>query len=219
MPFTILGVLGYFDALKVKEARTEVLLLLAIFMGIVIPYSAWYDPTGGLSFGPRFVVPAIPFLLLPAGYIVEQARGVRLLAVYGVFAAGAVINGMAAFVTAVPPSTGFDASPFVDYIVPSFAAGNLDSLWASYLGHEWYLGAALILSLGVCLPVIWVERLRGRESTSGRIRAEGPQGNVSSVRRAGFEPARVALSSRGLGSHYPNHWINAAREDPRTETV
>ena len=30
------------------------------------------------------------------------------------------------------------------------------------------------------------------------------------MRRAGFGPAQVALSSGRMGSHYPNHWINAA---------
>ena len=175
-PFTLVGVLGYFDALKAREARAEMLLFLAIFLGIVLPYSAWYDPTGGLSFGPRFLVPAIPFLLLPAGYIVEQAKGVKVAAVYGVFALGAVINGMAAFVTAVPPSTSFDVSPFAAYVVPNFEAGNFDSLWASVLGHNWVAGALLVLALGVALPVGWAESVRRRSGGEGRGSAGHPGG-------------------------------------------
>ncbi|MDG7008731.1 MAG: hypothetical protein JRN06_10935 [Nitrososphaerota archaeon] len=161
-PFTLLGVLGYFEALRAKGARSETLLWLAIFLGIVIPYSAWYEPAGGLAFGPRFIVPAIPLILLPAGYIIEQAKGFRAALVYVVYAAGAVVNGMAAFVTAVPPSTAFDVSPFTSYVVPSFWAGNFDSVWVSYLGRAWYLGAVLVAALGVCLPLIWVEAVRRR---------------------------------------------------------
>lgn len=161
-PLTLLGVLGYVDALRAKKDRAEMLLLLAIFLGILIPYSAWYDPTGGLSFGPRFMVPAMPFLLLPAGLITEQAKGPRRLLVYGLYAAGAVMNGMAAFVTAVPPFRGYDVSPFINYIVPNFEVGNFDSVWAAYLGHPWYLGAFLVVALGVGIPIFWVEAVRRR---------------------------------------------------------
>ena len=166
-PFAVLGVLGYVDALRTKGVAVEALLWLAILLGIVIPYSAWYDPSGGLSFGPRFIVPAIPFLIIPAGFVVEQARGVKSSLVYALYAAGAVINGMAAFVTAVPPSTAFDVSPFLSYIVPNFEAGNFDSLWASYLGHSWLVGAALIASLGLMAPLVWVEAVRRRAESQG----------------------------------------------------
>ncbi|MDE1858581.1 MAG: hypothetical protein KGI26_05915 [Thaumarchaeota archaeon] len=171
-PLTILGFMGYYDAFRTKKVRTEMLLMLAIFLGILLPYSAWYDPTGGLSFGPRFIVPAIPFLLLPAGSIVEQAKRYRVLLVYALYAAGAVINGMAAFVTAVPPSTGFDVSPFTTYIIPNFQTGNFDSLWASILGHPWYVGAALVAALGVAVPLIWVEAVRRRSGQRAAVREE-----------------------------------------------
>lgn len=162
-PITVIGVLGYLDALKAKEIRTEMLLLLAIFLGILLPYSAWYDPAGGLSFGPRFIVPGIPFLMLPAGFIVEQAKRTGRAMVYAAYASGAVVNGMAAFVTAVPPSTDFDVSPFTSYIVPNFQAGNFGSLWAAYLGHQWQVGALLLLALGVAVPVAWVETIRRKQ--------------------------------------------------------
>lgn len=161
-PFAVLGVLGFADALRKKGVRTEMLMLLAVFLGILLPYSAWYDPMGGLSFGPRFIVAAIPLLLIPAGYIVEQARGEKVLLVYAAYAAGAVINGMAAFVTAVPPSTAYTVSPFSSYIIPNFGVGNFDSLWAAYLGHSWLLGAGLVVGLGVAVPLAWVEAVRRR---------------------------------------------------------
>ena len=165
-PITLLGILGFVDALRAREVRSEAILMLAIFLGIVIPYSAWYDPTGGLSFGPRFIVPAIPFLLLPAGFIVEQARGARTLAVYALYVAGVVINGMAAFVTVVPPYNGPSVSPFATYIVPQFAAGAFDSLWAAAIGDSWPVGALLIAGLGVALPLLWVESAKRKRPPS-----------------------------------------------------
>jgi hypothetical protein len=165
-PFAVLGVLGYWDAIKSRGPRGEFLLMLAIFLGILLPYSAWYDPVGGISFGPRFLVAGIPFLLIPAGFIIEQAKGALAYVVYVAFAAGAIINGIAAFVSAVPPSTGFDVSPLTNYILPNFVTGNFDSVWAAYLGHQWFVGAFLILSLGVAVPVYWVEVTKKNERGS-----------------------------------------------------
>lgn len=162
-PFALLGVMGYWDALKSRGPKGEFLLMLAVFLGILLPYSAWYDPVGGISFGPRFLVAGIPFLLIPAGFIIEQAKGVRAFLVYAVYASGAIINGMGAFVSAVPPVTSFDVSPLTNYILPNFVTGNFDSIWAAYLGHQWLVGASLILALGVGVPVLWVKTLRDVE--------------------------------------------------------
>jgi hypothetical protein len=176
-PFAILGVLGYWDALRSSGPKGEFLLMLAIFLGILLPYSAWYDPYGGISFGPRFLVAGIPFLLIPAGFIIEQVKRTRTFLIYAVYAAGAVINGMGAFVSAVPPSTGFDVSPITSFVLPNFVTGGFDSLWAAYLGHEWFVGAFLILSLGVAIPVYWVETTRknDRGSAASGIRTREKQ--------------------------------------------
>ena len=171
-PITLLGILGYADALRVKGDRSEMFMMLAIFLGILLPYSAWSDPTGGLSFGPRFIVAAIPFLLLPAGFVVEQARGVKTLAVYALYAAGAVINGMAAFVTVVPPYKGPYVSPFTTYIVPRFAAGGFDSMWAAFLGSWWLWGGLLVVGLGVAVPLLWVEEARRGVGATGGAKTQ-----------------------------------------------
>lgn len=166
-PFTVLGVLGLTDGLRYKGARTDMVLFLAIFLGILLPYSAWYDPTGGLSFGPRFLVAGIPFMILPGGYVIEQAVGAKRWLPYATYAAGAVINGMAALIIAVPPATDFNVSPLVNYIVPHFLIGDYGTWWAPFGSHSWVAGAALVISLGVITPLAWVESVRRRESSHG----------------------------------------------------
>ena len=200
-PLTLLGIMGYWDALKARGFRGDFLLMLAIFLGVLLPYSAWYDPVGGNSFGPRFLVAGIPFLLVPAGFIVEQARGYKTLLVYATFAAGAVLNGMGAFVNAVPPTTPFDVSPITNFILPNFGRDNFDSLWAAFLGKQWPIGVFLILSLGVAVPVLWVEAVKRvdfspRMPGSNRF-ASASHARAASGMRTGASSSLAARVRRG----------------------
>jgi len=171
-PVLVLGILGYIDALRGGKARLEMLLYLAIFLGILIPYSMWYEPDGGLSYGPRFLVAAIPFLLLPAGYIVDRAKGWIRGLVYGVFLVGVVMNGMAAVVSAIPAIPGganeFAFSPFASVILPQFLQGGLDTSWGFGSAYALVLGALLIVALGVVIPIAAVEVSRRHERIGGR---------------------------------------------------
>jgi hypothetical protein len=70
-PILLLGVFGlraYF-----RERRAPALLLTGIVVGVIGPhlfFPSWY---GGLVWGPRYLVPITPLLLLPAAWWLEQA--------------------------------------------------------------------------------------------------------------------------------------------------
>jgi hypothetical protein len=171
-PVLVLGIIGYIDALRGGRVRLEMLLYLAIFFGILIPYSMWYEPDGGLSYGPRFLVAAIPFLLLPSGYIVDRAKGWRRGLVYGVYLAGVVMNGMAA-VTGAIPAIPAKANEFTYYLfasvtLPQFLGGGLDTSWGFGSAYALILGALLIFAFGVVIPVAVVEMSRRHEGIGGR---------------------------------------------------
>ena len=163
-PFLALGVMGFVEWFWSRGRPKELLLFLSIFFGILIPYAMWYDPFGGLSYGPRFLVAAIPFLLLPAGYVVEQVRGKRMLFVYALFLAGVVVNGMGAVVSAIPPGDVSNVSPFASFALPRFLAGNLDTFWGASVGSPTVVAAALIAFFGALVPLAWFEAARKRES-------------------------------------------------------
>jgi hypothetical protein len=171
-PVLVLGIIGYIDALRGRKARLEMLLYLAIFFGILIPYSMWYEPDGGLSYGPRFLVAAIPFLLLPAGYIVDRAKGWTRGLVYGVYLVGVVMNGMAAVVSAIPAipvgAKEFAFSPFASVILPQFLQGGLDTSWGFGSAYALTLGTLLIVAFGVVIPTAAMELSRRHERMGSR---------------------------------------------------
>jgi hypothetical protein len=162
-PLLALGVMGYIDALLGKGKRRETLFMLAMFLCILIPYAAWYQPDGGVSFGPRFLVAGIPFLLLPAGYILESIGGKTRLLAYAAFAVGVVINGLGALVSAIPPQTPSNVSPLTTTILPRLAVGYLDVWWIGNVGPYWSVATVALIALGGSIPIVWYELLRRRE--------------------------------------------------------
>ena len=161
-PLLVLGVIGYVDAF-LREKRREAVLMLGMFLCILLPYSAWYQPDGGIAFGPRFLVAGIPFLLIPAGYFLEDAKGRTKLLAYATFGAGVVINGLGALVSAIPHQTPPNVSPLTTTILPRLAVGNLNVWWIDYVGGYWPVAAAVIIGVALAIPIAWYEVVRRRE--------------------------------------------------------
>ena len=161
-PLLVLGVIGYVDAF-LREKRREAVLMLGMFLCILLPYSAWYQPDGGIAFGPRFLVAGIPFLLIPAGYFLEDAKGRTKLLAYATFGAGVVINGLGALVSAIPHQTPPNVSPLTTTILPRLAVGNLNVWWIDYVGGYWPVAAAVIIGVALAIPIAWCEVVRRRE--------------------------------------------------------
>ena len=153
-PILVLGALGFCYFLKHRELKSEGILLAACFLAILIPYCMWTDAVGGEAFGPRFLIPAIPFLLIPAGFVIEKReRGLALLA-YLLYATGVLFNGIAALTKAIPQAEAESHFPFLTQTIPSFISGNLDTWWWRGAGAAWWVPAVLIVGAALVLP--WV---------------------------------------------------------------
>lgn len=151
--FLIFGVFG-FHAMGKSSYRNETLLLLACFLGIFIPYSMWYDPTGGEGFGPRFLVASIPFLILPAGAVIEKKeKGIWALA-YVLYAAGVFINGIAGLTSAVTPMYNSSTMSFLTWTLPLFLRGGIDTWWLRYVGGDWPIPSVVIIGFALIVPVL-----------------------------------------------------------------
>jgi hypothetical protein len=169
-PFLVLGVAAYLRRFTGPWPKRDLLFMLAVAMSIVVPYSAWYAPTGGLSFGPRLIMAAIPFLILPAGYIVENMTGRRFALVYVLYLAGVVINGLAALVTSIPSELAPASNPFLGNILPHFLMGVLDTWWFGSWGAYWWVPAFTILAVAALIPGLMWRILRGHEHNAAEVK-------------------------------------------------
>lgn len=63
------------------EARSHAIVGLSVFAGFVLLQSSWQNPWGGEAPGPRYVIPALPFLLVGLAEVWDVAGRVRWLAI------------------------------------------------------------------------------------------------------------------------------------------
>lgn len=96
LPLTILSFAGLWTL--IKNDRLIGFLFLSIFIGSAILYSLWWDWSGGVTWGPRFYLPIIPFILISAFFInVEKSLNlwqVVLFSLLVILGAIATLNGL-----------------------------------------------------------------------------------------------------------------------------
>jgi len=179
-PILVLGLLGFYFIPKRPEMASEGLLLAACFVSILLPYSMWNDAIGGEAFGQRFLIPAIPFLLLPAGFLIEaRGRGVAAIA-YLLYGVGVLFNGIAGVTTTIPQAESISHFPFLTHVLPLFLSGKLDTWWWRQSGHLWWAPAILIIALALVFPLVIPRPSRpGALSLSGK--RDGDQAGSASM--------------------------------------
>ncbi|MBX2998723.1 MAG: phospholipid carrier-dependent glycosyltransferase [Caldilineaceae bacterium] len=64
VPLAWLVIPGFIVGWRTGIHRAERLLALGIFLALLLLYAAWFDWAGGRSWGPRFLVPALPLLIV-----------------------------------------------------------------------------------------------------------------------------------------------------------
>lgn len=144
-PVLLLAAVGLFR-MKRRDAAIAI-SIFAIFLLMVASFNGW---EGGSSFGPRHILPAIPFLVLPLAFV--RARWLVLPAVLSM-----AINLYATAIDASPP--GGIQRPFrefyftkrevsinqqsVDELLPNhlYKHGSRESTWASFNLGEFAFGA------------------------------------------------------------------------------
>ncbi|HVP58593.1 MAG TPA: hypothetical protein VMU02_10885 [bacterium] len=88
-PAVILFAFGFRELLR--KRRAEAWLLVAIIVYVFMVYSGWWAWHGGWCWGPRFLLPAIPLLLLP-GLVAARTRPRLIALAAGLGAVGFVVN-------------------------------------------------------------------------------------------------------------------------------
>jgi hypothetical protein len=207
-PWLLLAIPGAMVLLWRRERRAEGLTCVVIAALFVWLNSSLVNWQGGWTFGPRYLIPAIPFLSVlvvgsvpnsrPRGFasrtctIVGAGLALVLVAVSGVM----MLVG-----TAVKPETPMDIQrPFGEYLWPSFLRGELsintqsvEDLWpqvkgkpqawnASQLAELDGLGSLAPLGVYVAVTGAWLAWTVSRRPNAGTDSVSGDQPTGQRVR-------------------------------------
>jgi hypothetical protein len=143
-PWLLLAIPGAITLLLRRARRPEALVCVVISTLFVWLNSSLFDWQGGWAMGPRYLIPAIPFLTVLVVGVVPRAplrsSGSRAAAVVGAGLALALVATSAILMlagTAVKPEVPMNIQrPFVDYLLPSFYRGNL-SISTQSIDSKW----------------------------------------------------------------------------------
>jgi hypothetical protein len=73
-PVLAFGVVGLVRMLRDDTTRLDATLFIALFLMVVIPYSAWFDWAGGVGYGPRFLILGLPYVAVPISVALTRLR-------------------------------------------------------------------------------------------------------------------------------------------------
>jgi hypothetical protein len=191
-PVLMLGLVGFYCFFfEGRKLTSEGFLLAACFVAVLVPYSMWFSVTGGEGFGQRFLIPVIPFLLLPAGFVIESRVRSLTIATYLFYVVGVVFNGIAAITTTIPQPGPVSSFPFLTVVVPNFLGDALDAWWWRQSGSFWWEPVVLIVAAAALMPLV-APRLW--KAGPGGPKAEDEDGKTVRA-SAETEPTSVLLSS------------------------
>jgi hypothetical protein len=156
-PFLLLAIPGFYslarstaegDDLEQKVGlgrRRLFWVCLLICLGYILFNSSYKAWSGGSGYGPRFLVPVIPFLVVPIGALMATRQRA-----YGWLLALLVIYSVAFHLVATsggPLAHEYLRNPVGEFLLPSVVRGNIRANICSFLG--WRTGASLLPFIGV----------------------------------------------------------------------
>jgi hypothetical protein len=137
-PVLLMVLVGWFFMFRAKQYRVEGLIAAIAFFGYLLLNSGYFMWWGGASFGPRQIVPMLPFLCLPLIFVPRRLFPlVVILAVVSIIQMGIVaasnIMVLEEYFVKIARIGFFEYSAIYSYCLKQLIAGN----------YAWNLGQAI----------------------------------------------------------------------------
>lgn len=145
MPVLLLAPTGLWAIRRRREAP----FLAGIIVVYVVALSGFYGWHGGWSFGPRYLVPALPFLAVPIAFSPDR-RWFRPLLLLSFLQVGVAQIG-------VPDVTEWIRNPLRETIIPLLGYGDAAVGWGQNLGLSFAASVLLFLVI-TATGVAWLHR-------------------------------------------------------------
>ncbi|MGA2139969.1 MAG: tetratricopeptide repeat protein [Verrucomicrobiia bacterium] len=129
MPVFLFSLYGLFDWWHHPRGRAELYVILAIVVGYLTLISSFYFWHGSTTYGPRFLVPMLPFLAVPMIFSRVNTRWFLLAFAASILLVAPAMIGLA-------ETHQWIRNPVVEVVIPCLSQGCLSDNWGSWLGLE-----------------------------------------------------------------------------------
>ena len=159
-PFLLLALPGFWRFWQEKRYRAEFLTVawgVASFFIFNGSSAMW---SGGYAVGPRYLIPMLPFLVVPIAFFLRdtRTRGVAFLTALLVFVSFLAVWAQTLGGQSLPQ---YQPNPLIDYSLPRLAAGDIARNAGMILGLRGWQSLAPVMLLSLGLGAGWIWR-RGR---------------------------------------------------------
>jgi len=158
MPVFLLSLWGIAGIAGRQKLKREAVLITAVVMTSFLFVAGFYGWHGGWSFGPRYLVPMLPFLAFPLAFIHWRPYLFWLLFIPS--CAQVVLS-----IICVPHVPDLIANPIVEFMIPCITHGYTSLSAGMLLGFKWPCSVIAITAI-IGLTGIFAFRESGREKTS-----------------------------------------------------
>jgi hypothetical protein len=164
-PILLLSIIGLYYWWRSKKFLPELLVVFCSFVSIFLFNSASIMWWGGFSVGPRYLLPALPFIAIPAIFTIMSWKNIPwakiiyvVLTLWSLTATwGLTIAGQS-----YPSDT--ISNPLLDYAWPNWLAGNIARNLGTILKLKGVWSLAPLLIILLCLAALWIYSVRHKHN-------------------------------------------------------
>jgi len=157
MPVLLLSFWGISYMIVQQKRQQEAILISVVVIVSFLFVAGFYGWHGGWAFGPRYLVPMLPFLAFPIAFLNWRPYLFWLLFIPSCAQVGLSVIG-------VPHVPQLIANPIVELIIPCINYGYTSLNAVTLLGLEWPWSVMTVIVIIVALG-IWAFRKSGREKS------------------------------------------------------
>jgi len=153
MPVFLASIFGFFILFRQSSLRKESILILLIVLGYLTINAGFYGWHGGWCFGPRYLVPMLPFLALPMVFASWGKKTFLLLLCLSVFQIGISVVGF-------PHTPEVIKNPIVELILPCMQYGYFSQNFGNWIGLNGFLSIVPLIFLIIIFVTIIYSKIK-----------------------------------------------------------